>query len=130
MGRPDFSLITRQQRQIADNVGETALLAYYASGGSPAPLSEAAGIGSTTYSATRVITGLFAPVTLPEINLAGGQLVLGDMNATLIDAIPGPNDEIVWRGVNYRVASDPIQQQLLGRSALRFVLRRGQPTGG
>lgn len=130
MGRPDFALLARQQRAIASFVGETAIYQYYVSAAAQNQLGEAVGLGASQYSATRVITGLFSPVTLPEIYAAGGQLITGDMNATLIDAIPGPSDAIVWRGVNYRVVSDPITQQILGRSAYRFVLRRGQNIGG
>lgn len=130
MGRPDFSLMARQQRAIADNVGETAVLQFYVSGDAPAYLSEGAGYGAAGYSASRVITGLFAPVSMAEVYAAGGQIITGDFNATLIDALPGPNDAIVWRGVNFRIASDPITQQILGRSAYRFVLRRGQSVAG
>lgn len=127
MGRPDFTLIQRQQRAIADHVGETAQWTRYVSADTYAPLSAAAGIAPSAYMLQSVITGLFSPATnaLAELYNVGGQFVAGDMAATLVDCRPSPNDQVVWRGVNYRVLTDPIQQQIAGRSAYRFILRRG-----
>lgn len=130
MGRPNFDYMARQQRDIAAYVGEVATWRRYVSADALSPSSLAAGGGAASYYSTRAITGLFAPVSFDEIGQAGGLLMAGDMRATLIDAIPAPEDEIVWRGVNYRVASDPIAQPIVGSSALRFILRRGQNTGG
>lgn len=130
MGRPNFDVMARQQRAVASFVGETAIWRQYVSADVYNPSGEAAGYGLGLNFANRVITGLFAPIPFPEIAQAGGLLLTGDMNATLMDALPSPNDTIQWRGVDYRVVSDTLPQRIVGSSALRFVLRRAQPTGG
>ncbi len=131
IGRPDFSLLARQQRSISEYVGETAQWRRYVSADTFAPSSLAAGIGAASYYyQSQVITGLFSPVSFDEIGQAGGYLMAGDMRATLVDALPGNEDEVVWRGVAYRVVADPLTQQIVGASAKRFILRRGQGTGG
>lgn len=130
MGRPDFSLMARQQRTIADTVGETAIWGRYISANALDQNQEAAGYGQSNYWLSTVITGLFAPVSIPEVAAAGGYYITGDHNATLIDCLPSPDDIITWRNTDYKTVSVPIQQQILGRSAYRMVLRRGQPLSG
>lgn len=127
MSRPDFQLLARQQRDIAASVGETALWRRYVSASAGSPQYGIADADS--YVETR-ITGLFQSVQFAENLAPGGQFNAGDMVATLIDCVPSARDEIIWRGVTYRMESDLTPQQLLGKSALRVVLRRGQPTGG
>lgn len=130
-GRPDVSLIARQQREnIAYPVGETGIWGRYVTAQAPSPVSEAAGYGESAYYVQTVITGLFVPISFPEIAQAGGYYIQGDMKATILDEIPSENDTITWRSVNYRVLDAPLQQQILQRSAYRMTLRRGQPVGG
>jgi hypothetical protein len=130
MGRPDFSLLARQQRGIADTVGETGTWFRFVSADAPAPMSEAVGYGASSRYVGYIVTGLLAPVPFEEIYQAGGTLIAGDVRATLIDALPSPEDYMIWRGVSYTVIGTPLQQQILQRSAYRMILRRGQPTGG
>lgn len=131
MSRPDFALMGRQQREdIAGNAGETATWARYVSADAYNPNAEAAGYGENNRYVNVTITGLFSPITLAEVAQAGGYLVTGDFNATLIDCLPSVQDVILWRSNNYRVVGVPITQQILGRSAYRMVLRQGQPTAG
>lgn len=135
MTRPDYSQLRRQQRAIGRYVGETATWRRFhsASAGSPA-----LGVGDEPAYVERRITGLFVPVTFEEVGQAGGQFVAGDMRATLLDCQPGSQDEVVWSGTVYRVASDAMPQMLVGRSAWRVLLRRGgsytfspsEPLGG
>lgn len=129
MGRPNFDRMQRQQRLIAEWVGETATFRAYASAVSPGVMSEAAGVGDVAYYSQRTITGLFSYATPPftENYFPGGNVMTGDVFATLIDCLPGANDELVWQGVNYRVVGSPIPQHIAGRSAYRMLLRRGQP---
>jgi hypothetical protein len=124
--RPDFNNIARQQRHIAQHVGETAMWRKYvsASAGNPAY-----GIGNEPRYVQRTVTGLFNPVPFEEMQQGGGQFVAGDMHATLIDCQPNGSDELIWRGTTYRVESDFIPERLLGASAYRGVLRRGDATG-
>lgn len=122
--------MARQQRHIADSVGETAIWGRYVTAAVPSPISEAAGYGESAYFVQTVITGLFVPVSFPEIAQAGGYYMAGDMKATVVDEIPSQNDTVTWRSVAYRVLDVPIQQQILQRSAYHFTLRRGQPLSG
>jgi len=124
--RPDFNQHARQQRHIAQHVGETATWRKYvsASAGNPAY-----GIGDEPCYVQRGITGLFRPMTLEEVQNAGGQFIAGDIIATLIDCRPGTSDELIWQGVTYRAESDFLPERLLGASAYRGLLRRGDATG-
>lgn len=125
MGRPDFSQITRQQRDIASFVGETALWRSFVSGGDVVNAQSMYGEANPFAYQTRVLTGLFRAPQFNEISVAGGQFFAGDVMATFVDTIPSARDRIVWRGVEYRVESEPVPQQIVGRSAYRMLLRRG-----
>lgn len=129
-GRPDFGRKQIQQRSVAEFVGETAMWRGYASSLSQGTLSEAAGVGASSYYAQRVVTGLFVHAHVPfvETYFPGGMVITGDVLATLVDCIPSTNDELIWRGANYRVVGSPIPQPIAGRSAYRMILRRGQGT--
>ena len=127
MGRIDPALLARQQRQVAANVGETAIYRCYVSASAGSPQY---GIGDADNYVERIVTGLFQSVLFNEQLVPGGQFVAGDMIATLIDCTPSSRDEIIWRGVTYRLESETTPQQIVGTSALRVLLRRGQPTGG
>lgn len=125
MSRPDFGRTQRQQRGFAQHVGETATWRKYvsASAGNPAY-----GQGDEPQYVERTVTGLFLPVTFEEIAAAGGQYLAGDMKASLLDCQPGSRDEVRWSGTIYRIESDVIPQAILGRSAWRVLLRRGDAT--
>ena len=118
--------MARQQRLIASNVGETAIWRAYTVDASPASKSQAAGYDATVSYSERTITGLFQLATFAEMSVPGGQFVAGDVVATLVDAVPCGRDEVVWRGTTYRAESDPVPQRILGGSAYRVLLRRGQ----
>ena len=126
MGRPDFCFTQRQQRDVAAWVGETATWRKWASaaGGTPAY-----GVQNTDYFVERTITGLFVPMALDEQMEAGGIYMMGDVKATLIDALPGAKDQIIWSGTNYRLVSEVVPQAILGRRAWRVLLRRAGATG-
>lgn len=124
--RPDFSQLARQQRTIATFVGETATHRRYrgVSAGQPQ-----FGIGDEPIYASRTVTGLFRPSTFEEIQQAGGQIVQGDIMATLLDCQPDKRDEVVWRGTIYRVESEFIPERIVGGAGYRGLLRRGDATG-
>jgi hypothetical protein len=129
MGRPNFNAMQRQQRLVAQHVGETAQLRTFVSAGSISQRAEAAGYGATYYYQGRIITGLFQAAVFGKYNVAGGQFMAGDVIATFVDAMPSARDEITWRGVTYIVQSDPQPQAIVGKSAFRVLLRRGDATG-
>jgi len=122
--RPDFGQIQRQSRQLAEHLGETATWKKYVSASAGRP---EAGIGDEPCYVHVTITGLFVPVSFDEIAVAGGQLVAGDMRATLVDCLPSKQDEIVWSGVVYRIEADTIPTR--GYSGWSTVLLRGAATG-
>lgn len=122
MSRPDFNLTIRQARGFAQHIGETATWWKYVSASAGNPVY---GIGDEPCYVQRIVTGLFEAVTFQEIGAAGGQLVAGDMNATLFDCQPSKQDEIVWSGTTYRVESDVTPQSIVGRKSWRMLLRRG-----
>jgi len=118
-------------RALSQHIGETATWRQFISAGGGNP---AYGVEETQYFVESVISGLFAPVGVKDIAfmemmVAGGQFFAGDMNATLIDCQPVGKDEIIWSGVVYRAASDPLPMSLVNRSAYRVILRRGDATG-
>lgn len=130
MGRPNFNLLARQQRQIGANVGETAVWQGFVSANSVAATAAAFGeYGALNYN-QRTVTGLFALPPFAKDLFPGGQLLAGDIQATIVDFLPGLNDRITWRGVSYRVESQPVPQQIVGRSAFRMLLRRGDAATG
>ncbi len=85
--------------------------------------------GAAQYN-QRTVTGLFALPPFAKDMWPGGQVIPGDIQATIVDFLPGLNDRIVWRGVSYRVESQPVPQQIVGRSAFRMILRRGDAATG
>lgn len=92
-----------QQDVIFEQAGQTAIWrTYVSSSGGVA----AAGFGATAFYAERIITALFTRVTQPETQTPGGQVVTADFQMTTRQPI-GRNDELRWRGVDYRVESDP-----------------------
>lgn len=124
--RPDFGQHARQQRTIASFVGETALHRRHLGVITGLPQF---GVGDAPQYASRTVTGLFRPSTFEEIQQGGGQIVQGDIMATLLDCQPDRRDEVVWRGVIYRVESDFIPERIVASSGYRGLLRRGDATG-
>ena len=122
MGRPDYGRMMRQQRNIAAWVGETATWrkAVSAQAGQPAY-----GVGDTPRFVERTVSGLFQPVTIEQITRAGGQLLAGDIQATLLDCAPTERDEVRWSGAIYRVEGQPVAVAIVGRDGWRVLLRRG-----
>jgi len=125
MGRPDLQRAHRQHRHIADFVGETASWVTYVSASEGV---DAYGVGDEPQYQTRTVTALLRPAAFEEVQAAGGQFMAGDMMATMLDAAPGPRDEVICRDVTYRIAADTWPQPVLHSSAFRMVLRRGDAT--
>jgi hypothetical protein len=131
MRRPDYSRMSRQMRDMAQFIGETATWRKYVSAGGG---NDAYGVAATNYYTERVISGLFAPVESNTIAFwemmgMGGTYMQGDMEATLIDCQPGSQDQIIWQGVSYEAVSDPIPMRIVNRNGYRLILRRGDATG-
>ena len=123
--RPDYGRIQRDQRQVTEHAGETAIRRVFVSASAGTPVY---GLGDDASFDQHVITGLFAQVQFDEQNVPGGQFYAGDMWASTNERL-GPQDEIVWRGTVYRVESDPIPQKITNNTVWRTLLRRGDATG-
>ena len=130
---PDTGRIMAQQGAIMQYAGEPCTWRHFVSGGSTAGSGYYAGTGQTLYYHERTITGLFAAPQMGEsrfreTQLAGGQVIAGDMVASTPCAL-GARDELVWRGVTYRLEGDNTPIHIGGQVWYRSVLRRGDVTG-
>lgn len=129
---PNTRRLAAQQREVAGYAGETGVWRQYVSAASG--LSGLwAGAGITRYYQERAITGLWAAPQIGEsrfreTQLPGGQVMAGDVVLSTPDEL-GPQDEVVWRGVTYRVEGDATPIHMGGRVWYRTVLRRGDATG-
>lgn len=128
--RANFNQMARQQRMIGGNVGETAIWEGYVSANAVGITALAFGEAGVLNYVPRVVTGLFALPPFTKDLFPGGQIIAGDIQATILDFLPSQNDRVIWRGIQYRVESMPVPQQLVGRSAYRMLLRRGDAATG
>lgn len=129
---PQPGRITTQASAIHGYAGETATWRAYVSA---APTSSAyfAGKPPSSYYAERTITALWASpqvgeARFREMQLPAGQMMAGDVVASTPDPM-GTRDEVIWRGVTYRVEGDATPVHMGGRVWYRTVLRRGDATG-
>ncbi len=116
----------RQRKQTNATVmkyaGNTATWMQYisASGGIPA-----AGIGATAFWREQVITAVFAPAAgQEEMQTPGGMLAAADLTVATEQQL-GRNDRLLWRGVEYRVDSDPQPSKL--NNGWISLIKRGEP---
>lgn len=92
-----------------------------------------AGAGPTRYYAERPVTAMFAAAgggesRFRETLLPAGQVMAGDVVASTQQPL-GQNDQLVWRGVTYRVEGAAVPVYLGGQLWYATVLRRGDATG-
>ena len=122
MGRPEYGRIQRQLRNIGKNVGQIVTVRRFVSGSAGAG---AAGVSNEPQYNEWHVTGLMTFVTFDEVQVAGGNYIMGDVKATIIDYHPQPRDEIRYSGRIYRFESEPTVQMILGQTGWRVLLRRG-----
>lgn len=130
MGKPRFDLIQRQQRSVAEFVGETARYISLISADSIGTTASMFGEAGTLHYLGQTVTGIFRLPKFAETLFPGGQIIAGDIEATIVDFVPTQYDRVQWRGISYRIESQPVQQQVVGRSAYRMILRRGDSITG
>jgi hypothetical protein len=129
---PKASRIGAQFHTVQAWAGEAVTWREYVSAAS-AVSGIYAGGGTTRYYREQQITGLLAApqmgeARLREIQMAGGQVIAGDVVVSTTQQM-GTQDELIWRGVYYRIESDSTPIHLGGRLWYRTVLRRGDVTG-
>lgn len=116
----------RQRQQtnttVMTHAGNTATWMQYisASGGIPA-----AGIGATAFWREQLITAVFSPAQgQPEEQTPGGMLADAELTVVTEQQL-GRNDRLIWRGVEYRVDSDPQPSKL--NDGWISLIKRGDP---
>lgn len=129
---PQHRRVAWQFQRIAGDHGETLIWRQYVSaetGGS----ARLAGGGTTRYYQERTITGLlaapqFGESRFREQQLPAGQVVQGEAVLSLPYPI-GKQDELIWRGVTYRVEGDNVSVNYGSETWYRTILKRGIATG-
>lgn len=105
-------IAAQQADTIFAQAGETATWRAYVSASAGVPL---AGLGSAPQYAERTITALFAAGVLHQgqVVTPAGMFVDGQFVATTRERL-SKHDELRWRGVTYRVDSDPMPARIAG----------------
>ena len=129
---PNTQRITRQFETVQQYAGEPVIWKQYISSTSGNTTAYLAGGGITRSYREQWITGLLASpqvgeARFRETQLAGGQVIAGDAVISTQQPL-GAQDEIVWRGVSYRVEGANTPVHINGRLWYRVVLRRGDVT--
>lgn len=130
---PNAQRINAQFSGIQGYAGEAVCWRQYVSGASGNVTAYLAGGGITHYYREQWITGLLAAPQMGEARfretmLPGGQVIAGDM--VLSTQMPlRSNDEVIWRGVTYRIEGDTTPIHIGGQLWYRTVVRRGDATG-
>lgn len=130
---PGAQRIAGQFDQVRSWAGESVTWRQWVSASSGNTSAYFAGDGVTNYYNQRRITALFAAPRMGETRfretmLPGGEVIAGDAVISTLQPMD-ERDEIVWRGVTYRVASDATPIHIQRRLWYRTVLRRGDATG-
>lgn len=129
---PDASRISGQFVAVQHWAGASVTWRAYVSAATTGSAYWAGG-GQTRYYAERAITAMLAApqdgeARFRETQLPAGQIIAGDLVASTLHPL-GQNDQVVWRGVTYRVESDAVPVYIGGKLFYRTVLRRGDVTG-
>lgn len=125
---PQPPRIGTQFAQVQQYAGETGVWRQYISAATASGSGIWAGGGTTHYYREQAVTGLWGSpnrvLNARQVQLAGGQVMAGDGMISTEHPL-GDQDEIVWRGVTYRVEGESLPVHLGGRVWYRTVLRRG-----
>jgi hypothetical protein len=130
---PNAARMGAQFAAILANNGETGIWRQWVSAGPSTGSAVWAGMGESAYYQERWITACWAAPQMGEsrfreTQLPAGQVVAGDAVVSLSERL-GLRDELIWRGVTYRVEGDSTPIHLAGYVWYRTVLRRGDVTG-
>lgn len=130
---PKASRVGAQFNTVQGYAGEPVIWREFISGATAAGSGQWGGVGTVYYYREQAITGLLAAPQMGEsrfreTQLPGGQVIAGDAVISMLHPL-GQQDELVWRGVTYRVEGDSTPIHLGGRLWYRTVLRRGDVTG-
>lgn len=120
---PDRTRIGQQSDTIFQHAGQTATWRAFVSASAGVGV---AGFGSTPYYRERTITALFAPLPQnPETQTPAGMLAADQFQVTTREPLTR-RDELRWRGVTYRIESDPSPATINGYWVA--LVKRGEST--
>jgi hypothetical protein len=130
---PNAARMGAQFNTILANNGETGTWRKFVDASPSAGSAVWGGMGQTLYYQERLITACWAApqageTRFRETQLPAGQEIAGDAILSVSEQL-GPQDELIWRGVTYRVEGDSTPIHLAGRIWYRTVVRRGDVTG-
>jgi hypothetical protein len=130
---PNPKRINNQFATIKLHNAETGTWRQYISASTGTASAYWGGGGTTRYYREQVVSGLWAAPQIGESRFretqwAGGQILAGDALISLSHKI-GTQDEVIWRGVTYRVEGDRTPIHIGDRTWWRTVLSRGDKTG-
>lgn len=116
--RLDNARISMQQSDnIFRHAGQTATWRQFISASAGVP---AAGFGDAPQYREQTVTALFGDVKSPETPYAAGMIAAADIFAVMRER-PARQDELLWRGVSYRVDSDPAPARLAGTYTMKLT---------
>lgn len=108
----DPSRAHHQTRNVFQYAGQTATLRTFVSGWTG---NAALGLGGGSAYQSRTITALFRENALVqgETQGLGGLIAMAKIQMTTREKVTR-NDQLEWRGVDYRIESDPIREPIHG----------------
>ena len=125
---PDASRVRGQMQTVMSHNGETGTWRQYVSASTGTASGIYGGAGVSLHYREQTITGLLAIPKFLEMQYPGGQIPAGIMQLST-DVRLGMQDEIIWRGVTYRIESDPSPVHMGDRVWWYALLSRGDVTG-
>lgn len=130
---PNPQRIKEQFFTINQHNAETAIWQKWLGGTTGTASGLWGGLGTTPIWHQQTISALWAAPQggesrFRETQLPGGQVLAGDAIVSTLSPF-GPNDQLIWRGVTYRIEGDSVATHIGGRLWYRTVLRRGDKTG-
>lgn len=115
---PNPERMSAQAGDVFQHAGQVVTWRRFVSANSGIP---GVGLGGENFYAERTITALFADANQLESQTPAGLIAAGELVMTTREKI-GRSDELVWRGIEYRVDSDPMPARFDGWTT---VIRRG-----
>ncbi len=131
---PDPTRMTTQFAGLQAYVGQTVIWREWITASASSVSAYLAGAGKVDTWREQQITALIAAVgqgnapTFREQMAPGGQIMAGDMMLSTREQM-GVQDQVVWRGVTYRIEGDPLPYRAGGLLWYNTYIRRGDATG-
>lgn len=131
---PDPSRMSTQFAGLQAYAGQTVTWRSWIAASASSTSAYLAGAGRVDTWREQQITALIAAVgqgnapSFRENAAPGGQIMAGDMTLSTRERL-GVQDQVVWRGVTYRIEGDPQPYRAGGHLWYNTYIRRGDATG-